>query len=207
MAYFDPLTGPVNYVLIGRGGSQPLPPQQTPGLADVADADLNVVLDAQQGAGTTGAPLRYRGVELVTFHVIIRLWLSQHWSDWDSFRALLQTPPFGKLPAPLTVSHPWLTMQNISQAVVKSVGQPVLDDHMLATIRIKMIQYKAPRVTYSTVKATPDKPLSAIEKKLKAARLTLEAQNATGFQGFSVTKPMRDKPPACTSPISSAMRP
>ena len=67
-------------------------------------------------------------------------------------------------------------MQNVSQAVVKSVSQPSLDDHMLATIKIQMLQYKRPRVTFSTVKPDADKPLSPIDQKLKAARETLEHQ-------------------------------
>ena len=151
-------------------------PKVTPGVAFVEGADIENVLDAQQGAGTTGAPIRFRGQELIKFKIIIKLWLPEHFDAWETFRVMLQTPPFGKLPSPLTVSHPWLTMQNVSQAQVKGVSQPVLDENMLTTITVTMWQYKQPRVTYSTLKSTPDAPLSPIDQKLKAARETLEHQ-------------------------------
>jgi hypothetical protein len=174
---YDPLVRPISFAVVGRGGSQPIPGRATPGVATIVGADSVVVLDAQQGAGTTGAPIRFRGRELIKFKLILKFWESGHWQAWDSMRALFQTPPFGKLPAPLTIWHPWLVMQEVSQVVVKGCSQPVLDDYMAATVTIDMWEYKKPRVSFATVKAEPDKPLSPIDAQLKAARETLERQN------------------------------
>jgi hypothetical protein len=177
MSAFDPLTRSVSFAVVGRGGSQPIAGRPTPGVAFITDADAIVVLDAQQGAGTTGAPIRFRGREIIKFKLTIKLWESAHWQAWEEMRGLFQTPPYGKLPAPLTIWHPWLVMQGVSQAVVKQCGQPVLDEYMMGTITILLWEYQRPRVTFATVKAEPDKPLSPIDAKLKAARETLERQN------------------------------
>lgn len=171
MTAYNPLKRPIDVVTIARRGE---PAQATPGLARIYDADQNLAWDQQQGYGASGAVVIYRGTKLVTFGLEIRLWLDAHWAAWETFRPLVQRPPFGKRPSPLTVSHPWLAMQGVAQAVVTKCGQPGLDDTMLGTVKIEFLEYRVPRIALAKPQSDPAQPLDPWEAEIKRNGQTLD---------------------------------
>jgi hypothetical protein len=175
MAAFDPLTTPVDTVKIGRRGTTLV---DTPGLAQILDADQKLVWDQQQGYGASGAVVIYRGTKLVEFSIALRFWLSEHWQAWDSFRGLVQRPPFGKRPLPLDISHPWLTMQNVKQCVVTACGLPKLDEYMLGTVTIGLLEYRVPHLALAKPQGEPTEPLDPYDQQIKANAATLDQQAA-----------------------------
>lgn len=174
MTAFDPLTTPVDKVRIGRRASVLV---ETPGLARILGADQIIVWDEQQGYGASGAFLIGRGAKLVHFTLELRFFKSAHWVAWDSFRQLVQRPPIGQRGSPLTISHPWLVMQDVKQCVVSKCGQPELSDEMLGTVKIEMIEYRVPRLTLSKPTGEAAAPLDWWDQQIKNNGQTIDQQN------------------------------
>lgn len=174
MTQFNPLRTPVDVVQIARRGQ---PVQTTPGLARIYDANQKLAWDQQQGYGASGAVVIYRGTKLVEFSLELRFWLPEHWDAWDTFRPLVQRPPFGKRPTPLTISHPWLAQQEISQVVVTQLDQPVIDEYMLGTVKIGFLEYRVPRIALAKPQGDPAQPLDPYDQEIARNRATIEQQN------------------------------
>jgi hypothetical protein len=185
MAAFDPLVTPVDVVKLGRRGSAL---QDTPGLAQIYDADQKLAWDPQQSFGATGAVLIFHGAKLVEFYVVLRLWLSEHWQAWDTFRPLVQRAPFGKVPLPLTISHPWLTMQGVQQCVVTACGMPSIDEYMLGTIKISFIEYRQVKRALAKPQSEPVAPLDPVDQHIKANVKRADQDNAIVAQAQLTAK-------------------
>lgn len=164
---FDPLASPVDYVLVAG--------QRTPGLATIEGAVSKRRIAIRMSYALTGGVAVYRGFELVKFQIKIRLYSSEDWQAWESFRSLIARPPIGVRAKALDVTHPILEELGVSQALVESVSQPQrTDDSGEWTIVVSMIEYQKPKPALSVPEGSQETPqLSPEEIEINA----LTAQN------------------------------
>lgn len=141
-AVWTPLDAPVNYVLIAG--------KKSPGIAIVEKAAATQKWDQAQGYALSGAVSRYTGDQLSEFIVRIQLWTVQDWSDWETFKTVVEKPPRGVRPRALEFWHPYTEALGISSIVVKERSQPVpILDETVFEITLSLMQYRRPTPQYS----------------------------------------------------------
>lgn len=147
---FNPLTTPVDHiVLAGR---------RSPGLATIEGAGTPRDFEERRGFGISFGRLRFRGVKLARFKVLLVLVTEQHWADWHEWKGLVARPEiesdprrqsttFPRLTAPpMDIEHPILADMGITSCVVEDALQPVQTGDGEWTIEIRCIEYRAPIV-------------------------------------------------------------
>jgi len=138
MAGFDPYLTPVDYFLLAG--------QRSPGIATIEGAADKRAWDIRAGYGLSGGITVFRGREISKFSAKIRLIEAKDWQDWDSFKPLVQRPPFGSRPKSMSIWHPWLDFLDISSVGVEEVSQPEEDgDTGAYVIEIKFLETREPK--------------------------------------------------------------
>lgn len=161
---FQPLTSPIDYiVLAGR---------RSPGLATIEGLETKRNFQERRGFGTSFASLRFRGVELARFKVMIRLYSVQDWADWHGWKSLVRRPVSESNPnsitrarpqaRPMTIDHPILADFEITDVVVENVIQPVQTDSGEWMIEIRFIEYHEPVVALEQPRSNQNAPHSAL---------------------------------------------
>jgi hypothetical protein len=162
---FNPLTRPVNVVVIGGATS--------PGIATIRDADSPRRLVERNGVGLSGATVRFQGQMLSHPVVELRLYTPQDWDDWDTFRQTVQPPPLGTRARALAIEHPILEDLGITSVLVKNVRQPVPEGETgVWIIVIELIEFRRPTFQASApdgAQAGPEDPVD-----IEIAALTAE---------------------------------
>ena len=162
---FNPIVRPVNYVV--NGGAQ------SPGIATVRDADSPRRLVERNGIGLSGATVRFQGQLLSHPVVELRLYTSEDWDGWDTFRSVIQPPPLGERARALAIEHPILEDLGITSVLVKNVRQPIMEAETgVWLIVIELIEFRRPVFQASApdgAQAGPEDPID-----IEIAALTAE---------------------------------
>ncbi|AKF06082.1 hypothetical protein [Sandaracinus amylolyticus] len=186
---FRPLTEPIDYiVLAGR---------RSPGIATIEGADTPRDFDERRGFGVSFARLRFRGVKLARFKVLIELVTEQDWDDWHTWKDLVARPEiesdprrqsssiFPRLTAPpLDIEHPILADLGITAVVIENALQPVQTDPGKWAIEIRCIEYRAPIVALEQTQGARDRQGDNIESQIELnSRTIAELSNPAGLAG------------------------
>lgn len=164
---FDPVTSPVDYVLLEG--------QRSPGLATISGAGSKLKWDERRGFALSGSRVVFRGTILARPTLTIRLYTAKHWSAWHRWRPLIQRPPVGERATASDIWHPILEDFDITAVVVESVSQPkqTTDDGEW-TIEIKLIEHRAPVFTLENVDASATTPTDPVERRIAALTAQVE---------------------------------
>lgn len=183
---FEPLTSPVDHiVLAGR---------RSPGLAEVVDADTPRNFQERRGFGISFATLRFRGVSLAHFKVLLRLYTEQDWDDWHAWKDLVRRPTLESNPRrqavpglgprltspPMTIEHPILADLEITDVVVENLVQPVQTRDGEWTIEIRFIEYRAPIVVLEQTQGAVARDADNQETVIAAQSRTIAELEAAG---------------------------
>jgi hypothetical protein len=117
---FNPITNPVDYILLEG--------QQSPGLAEIVNADSPRKWDKRGGYALEGATLWYRGLDLSAFSIKFRLFTSQDFEQWAVWSRILKRPPARVRPRASAIVHPQLAELGIKSVVVLNLKQAVQED-------------------------------------------------------------------------------
>jgi hypothetical protein len=150
---WNPLDEPYDKVWLAQKWS--------PGLCDIEGANSPREWEERPGYGWSGSFLWFKGIRLAHFSLRFRLYTSDDWLDWSTFKPLLDRPPAGKRPRALDVWHPILVDQGIYSLVVEDVGQPTQTADGEWSIEVKCIEYRVPKYSLAKpdgAKATPVDP-------------------------------------------------
>lgn len=134
---FDPIRNPVDVVFLGG--------ERTPGIATIEGAGSPRRWDERRGYGLSGGTLVFRGVGLAQFKIILRLYTSQDFADWESFAPVVQRPPLGERARALDISHPITDALGIRSVVIEDVKAPALTHESGEwTVEIAVREYRRP---------------------------------------------------------------
>jgi hypothetical protein len=157
MTYWDPLSAPIDYLLVAGSRS--------PGIAEIVGAVSPRKWDERAGYGLSGSTLVFKGVGLVTFTIKLRLYTEYDWVSWRAWRTIVEKPPLGTRAKAVSVWHPFLEELGVTAAVVNELGQPAETAPGEWTIAIKMTEFRAPKVALAKpegAKAAPVDPYDQI---------------------------------------------
>ena len=153
MSNWNPYDNPVDYVLLAS--------QKTPGIATVEGFGSPRKWDERKGYGTSGTTIVYTGDDLSKGSVKIKLYTPQHWSDWYTFKPIVDKPPKGAKPKAIDIWHPHLQDLGVTSVVVEDLIQPIQTADGEWTIEIKLIQYRAPKPAIAVPSGSTTKPPAA----------------------------------------------
>lgn len=169
---FNPLISPVDYIMLGAHDPRQnvrVTGSRSPGLAEVKKASTPRKWDKRLGYGLSGSFPIFRGRDLAEFDVIIRLTEDEDWIDWNSWKPLVEVPPFGRFPKALDIWHPWTEAAKIGSCVVVNVSQPEPDEYGTFTVTIPMLEWRRPKLDLAkpdgAANQTPNE--SPLEKKVR----------------------------------------
>lgn len=149
--FLDAKDSPWDFILLAG--------QRSPGLCDIKGASSPRKWDEAQGYGLSGAILRFTGLGLAKFSVVLRLYEPAHWEAWQSFKAIVQKPPQGVRPKALDIYHPALEQLEIKAVVVEEVSQPEqTGDTGEWSITIEFREWRRPRPQL----AVPDRAQASV---------------------------------------------
>lgn len=137
---------------------------KTPGVATIQGLSSPRKWNIQQGYGLSGATTVYAGTDPVKFKILIQMWTSLDFVQWEAIARLHFAKPLpGMKPIALGVSHPLLNMppHSITSIVIEDVSGPDQDEFGLWTATISCLEWKKPLPALG-------KPLAAIPAASKA---------------------------------------
>lgn len=137
MSFANPIDFPEVWDAIIIGG------RASPGVCTVEGSARNFKWDEKEGPGAAGATHTYRGDRPSHFKVKIKLWLAEHFDDWDSFREALRPDPKKGIKA-LDVLHPALEDNGIRAVVVESIGEVKHEGGGLYAVELGLVEYRPP---------------------------------------------------------------
>lgn len=155
---WNPITEPVDFIVLAG--------KRSPGLAEVAGAGSPRLWDKRKGFGYSGAILVFRGVDLSSFSVKLRLFDEQDWADWYAWKPVVDTPPLGTRARSLDIQHPILDGLNIKSVVIDDVSQPTQTDDGVFEIEIKMTEFRAPKYALAKPEGSTATPVDPVEENI-----------------------------------------
>lgn len=145
--------------------------EPTPGLA-VVEGNSGSPRKWQEsgGYGLTGATIRFTGVGLAKFDIILTLVTNEHWAAWEAYQHVLAPPVPGTYARALAVFHPLLKTLRIHECVIEDVSIPKQTQAGVWQVLLPCKAFRKPKLTFATpegAKATPTDPVDAqIQDKL-----------------------------------------
>lgn len=145
---------------------------KTPGLAVVEGSSGSPRKWQEQGGyGLTGATVRFTGLGLAKFDVLLKLYDAADWAAWQAFLPVLDPPKPGQLARALAVAHPYLKPLKINECVVLDISIPKTDEYGVTQIVVYCQAFRKPKITLAKpegAKVTPTDPVDAqIDAKLQ----------------------------------------
>jgi hypothetical protein len=151
--------------------------QKTPGLA-IVEGNSGSPRKWQEmgGYGLTGATIRFTGLGLAKFDVIITLVTKQHWADWVTFQKVLEPPRPGVYARALAIYHPLLQPLGIHQCVIEDVSIPKQTQDGVWQVLIPCRAFRRPKLTFATPEGAKATPTDPIDAQIDANRALIAAQ-------------------------------
>lgn len=158
--------------------------EPTPGVAVVEGSDGSPrKWQVVGGFGLTGATIRFTGLGLAKFDVILSFYTPEHWTAWESYQRGVLAPPKPGQPGALNVYHPLLRAADIGQCVVENISLPKQTQDGVWQVVISCMQYRKPVamqfLTPESAKATPTDPVDNLigQRFEKIRARSLESDN------------------------------
>lgn len=167
---FQPLTDPVDYILLGG--------VRSPGLADVEKGNSPRAWAERIGYGLSGATTIFRGVRLSHFAVRFRLYTNLDWAQWPSFAAMMAKPPLGERPRQLEIWHPILEDLGITACGVEDIKQPVQIADGVWQHEVLFIEYRKLQPALSRPDGARAAPVDPIDQHIEALAAQVQALSA-----------------------------
>lgn len=160
---WNPITSPCDYILLDR--------KRSPGIAEVSGASSIRRWDEREGFGISGAWIVYKGRGLAKFSVTIRLATVDDWAAWHAWRPLVDKLPArrfgaGRDSGSLDIWHPYLEDLDVRSVCVAEVMQPVIAEDGTATVEIKFIEFRQPRMALAKPEGAPAEEVDPIEERV-----------------------------------------
>jgi len=158
--------------------------QASPGVVTLSNCDRKHGWDQQQPKGQTGEYTVNKGPKNSGFTASFYLAGETDVAGWDSFSALLASTVEGK-PKALSVYHPDLARNKITDVVVESIGILQHDGKGGATGVVKFIEFRPPKPKPATkaaagtpakTKANASRPDPNAARKAELAALIEQAR-------------------------------
>lgn len=135
----SPHTHPELYRSIILGG------QPSPGVVTLSNCDRKHDWDVQKPKGQTGAVTVNRGPANGGFTATFYLADDTDVAGWDSFAALCSSTVDGPKPKAMSVYHPDLARNKITDVVVESLGILQHDGKGGAHVTVKFLEFRPPK--------------------------------------------------------------
>lgn len=135
----SPATHPEIYQAIVLGGVR------SPGKVTLTNCDRKHDWDVQKPKGQTGAVTVNKGPANGGFTASFFLADEDDVAGWDDFAALIASTVEGPKPKALSVYHPDLARNKITDVVVESIGVLQHDGKNGATCVVKFLEYRPPK--------------------------------------------------------------
>lgn len=176
----DPISFPETWdvIIIGQATS--------PGLCKISDVKRGFEWDVKKGKGTLGGTVTFTGRPPAKFSVTFRLWLADHFTEWDLFRPLLKFDPTKKTVRAVDIYHPALADIEIHSVVTEGIGGIIHEGDGMYTITVEFIEYfpppkaaavgtpsgsKSPKDPKTNTTGASDDPIADAQQKQIAALL------------------------------------
>lgn len=174
---WDPITSPVDYVLVAG--------QRSPGTTEVQGAGSPREWEKRKSRGRSGASLVYVGLDLAEFALVTRVTTPE---EYQAYRQWLSSfavrPPTGEEAAAVAVWHPFLEECSIAAAVVKDTPQPEQLADGEWTLKVVMTEYREPRRALTRARGADDSPdataIAEARRNRDAARAARDQARRTG---------------------------
>lgn len=160
----------------------------TPGKGLITGASRPYEWDVQQAQGQQGATLSLRGTGLAAFAIKLKLWLDEHFDQWDALCAHLQKAAESRPPVALDIDAGPIAHLKIRSVVPKNIGQLEEGTGGEWFVTFELHEYRKRKPVQGTVKGgkdtaagkpQPKDPLEAIVAA-KAARNEAARKDAFG---------------------------
>lgn len=167
---WNPLTDPVDYILLSG--------ERSPGIADVEGFTSPRRWDERKGYGLSGGTVIFRGIGLAAGTVSLRLFESEHFERWDTWKNLVQRPPIGTRGHAMDISHPQLDDLGVTSVVIEDVSQLEQTEDGIWTVKIRMKEFRRPVLQLQA--PTGSQARSADPVDIEIETLTNQAQLLAG---------------------------
>jgi hypothetical protein len=164
---WNPLDNAINYAKFAG--------KKTPGLGMVEGAGSPRAWDERGGYGLSGSTLVFTGLKLSEFTFKIRLYSTQDWNDWHSFKEIVKKPPPRVRPRAIDFWHPFTEDLGIKSVVVLDVSQPEqVDETGVWEISIKLKAYRRPKLTLAKPDGSQAGPVDPIDAMIDRNNNTMQ---------------------------------
>lgn len=168
---FNPETKPIDYVLLAN--------RRSPGLAVISNADSLRRWDKRRGIALSGARVVYRGIDLASPILTLRLLSSKDWEGWHEWRDVVQRAPLGERAHAMDIWHPILEDLGIVSVVVENVSQPVQVAAGEWNIAIKLIEFRLPVFTIESIGSSEERTTDPVDRYIEELSSQVEALAAS----------------------------
>jgi len=157
-----PSTHPLIYQSVIVGG------KESPGVVTLSGHSRKHKWERQRPKGTAGEFSVNQGKDLIAFSASFFLADLDDVTAWDEFAKMLATTLDGPKPTALSVFHPDLVRQQVTDVVVEDLGPLQYDAKGGATVVVKFLEYRPPKA----------KPASKAQAKTRTGTTTLDPNAA-----------------------------
>jgi len=167
----DPIANPSSFYYVLMGGNR------TPGIAHVeGNSGSPRKWDERGGYGLTGSTLVFTGKGLAAFDIILELYTSQDWKDWNAFRKTLDLTPQA-ISKGLDVVHPFLSDYAVTKCVVLDIAWPKQREDGAHEILIPCKAFRKVKFALSKPDSAQAKPTDPVDAQLALKESELSALN------------------------------
>ncbi len=136
------------------------------------------------GYGLTGATIRFTGLGLAKFDVIVQLINPEHWDAWEKYqRSVLAPPKPGVYARAHAVFHPLLKICEIREAIVEDISLPKQTAAGVWQVMIPCKAFRKPRLTFATPEGAKATPTDPVDAQIDANRALIAAQREALARG------------------------
>lgn len=134
----DPISHPQAWDSVLIGG------RTSPGYCEWTGWKRPYEWDKKKGKGAAGETLTFTQLPCASGSFKFYLWESEHFEQWDEFRAAMKYDPTKKAPAANDIYHPALVGIDVNSTVIDSIGAVEHEGKQLYSITIEMTEYRPP---------------------------------------------------------------
>jgi hypothetical protein len=159
--------------------------EPTPGLA-IVEGSSGSPRKWQEigGYGLTGATLRFTGLGLAKFDVIVTLITDAHWLAWEPYQQRVLAPPkLGTYARALSIFHPLLKPLEIRECVVNDISIPKQAQAGVWQVLIPCQAFRKPKLTFATPEGAKATPTDPVDAQIEANRALIAAQREALARG------------------------
>ncbi len=154
--HWDPIRAYTSHALVTG--------KRTPGLVEIdSNSSSPRKWDEMAGYGLSGSTLRFTGLGLPKFDMVVSLYTREHIAEWAAFAPLLDPPKRG-YPRALDIWHPKLVGAKIKSCVVLDISLPKTSEEGVTQYIVYWQAFRAVKFQLSKVEASKAQPLDPYDQ-------------------------------------------